>query len=66
LYLSSMQSSARLSALRQDPEFVRYLNTLARAGWFGEGELEGSAKWKEREAQAAKGWLDVRKDTEEE
>lgn len=54
------QAAARLSLLRSDPEFATYLDTLARAGWFGAGEIAGSQRWKEREEEAARAWVKLR------
>lgn len=47
------------SILASDPEYKRYLSDLQRAGFFGT-ELQGSARWQEREKQAAKGWVEAR------
>ena len=39
--------------------YEEFVQNLRRAGFFG-NELEGSQKWKEREAVAQKGWNDTR------
>jgi hypothetical protein len=53
----SSQSSARLSALRQDEQFNLYMTNLLKADWFPAGEIEGSKLWKEREEEAVRGWV---------
>lgn len=58
--MSSHQAAARLSLLQTDPDFVKYLDTLRKAGWFGEGEIAGSQRWKAREEQAAQAWVKLR------
>jgi hypothetical protein len=55
-----MQAAVRLSLLRSDPDFEKYLDTLRRAGWFGEGEIAGSQRWKAREEEAAQAWVKLR------
>lgn len=63
---SGEAGEARLAALKSDEEFGRYMDTLKRAGWFGEGEIEGSQRWKARENEAAQGWLKLGKGAEDE
>jgi hypothetical protein len=50
---------ARLDALRRDTGWRPYVQRLGRAGWFA-GEVEGSARWKEREQQAADAYIAAR------
>lgn len=45
--------------LAKEPGYAKYIKDLAAAGFF-DGEREGSQRWKEREAVAAKGWVDAR------
>ncbi|KAL1407108.1 hypothetical protein Q8F55_006522 [Vanrija albida] len=46
------------AGLESKPEYQKYIADLKTAGFFGD-ELQGSAKWKEREQVAAKGWIDA-------
>lgn len=52
-------ASASVDELKHDAGYARYIEDLRRAGYFGE-EREGSARWKEREVEAAKGWVEAR------
>lgn len=52
-------AEADAAARATDPEYQRYLADLTRAGFFGD-EREGSARWQERERQAAQGWAAAR------
>lgn len=53
------EGDADPAALAKDPEYGRYIRDLRAAGFFGD-EREGSARWHEQEAKAAKGWVDAR------
>jgi hypothetical protein len=46
-------------AEKETDEYRSFLATLTKAGFF-HGELEGSAKWTEREAEAFTGWKSAR------
>ncbi|KZT61276.1 SGT1-domain-containing protein [Calocera cornea HHB12733] len=52
-------AEARVEALQRDPGWAGYLERLARAGWFGE-EIRGSAKWKDKEMQAAEAYVNAK------
>ncbi|BEI84682.1 hypothetical protein CcaverHIS002_0500830 [Cutaneotrichosporon cavernicola] len=51
-------TTASPEGLKDEPGYARYIDDLQRAGYFGE-EVRGSARWKEREVEAAKGWVAV-------
>lgn len=62
VYYSSHQTvknSAKLEALRRDPDFVQYLARLGQSDYF-EGEMRDSKRWKEKEAEAVKMWTAMR------
>jgi hypothetical protein len=42
-------------AEKETDEYRNFLANLTKAGFF-HGEMEGSAKWTEREEEAYKGW----------
>lgn len=44
-----------------DPRYRAYLKNLAEKGFF-EGEVEGSEKWREKEAAAREGWVKAKSD----
>jgi hypothetical protein len=46
-------------AEKESEEYRNFLGSLTKAGFF-HGELQGSAKWTEREAEAFKGWKSAR------
>jgi hypothetical protein len=46
----------------RDPAYVKYLDNLKRAGFFGD-EMEGGEGWTRRMSDAKEGWLRVRGDT---
>jgi hypothetical protein len=46
-------------AVRADPKYGKYIADLTSAGFFGR-EMEGSEKWKSREAEALRGWRSSR------
>lgn len=52
-------ASASPENLKNEPGYARYIDDLQQAGYFGE-EVRGSARWKVREAEAAKGWVAAR------
>lgn len=52
-------TAASPDELQHEPGYARYIDDLQRAGYFGE-EVRGSARWKERETEAAKGWVAAR------
>ncbi|OWZ79274.1 hypothetical protein C366_01997 [Cryptococcus neoformans Tu401-1] len=43
----------------EDKEYAVFLEGIRKAGWF-ENELEGSQKWKEREEEARKGYINAK------
>ncbi|WVQ93806.1 hypothetical protein IAU59_000884 [Kwoniella sp. CBS 9459] len=45
--------------LRSDEGYQQFLANLKKAGWFGD-EVEGSKKWNQREAEALKGYQNVK------
>jgi hypothetical protein len=46
-------------AEKETEEYRTFLGSLTKAGFF-HGELQGSAKWTEREAEAFRGWKSAR------
>ncbi|TXT05023.1 hypothetical protein VHUM_03843 [Vanrija humicola] len=46
------------AGLEDKPEYKKYIADLKSSGFFGD-ELQGSAKWKEKQTVAAKGWIDA-------
>ncbi|CED84976.1 MADS box transcription factor [Phaffia rhodozyma] len=65
LDVSEEAGQVRLDALKRQEDFKTYLHTLEKAGWFGDGEIEGSERWKSRERDAAAGWLKLGKPVED-
>ncbi|TFY65920.1 hypothetical protein EVG20_g5167 [Dentipellis fragilis] len=61
--LDSIKSSAdaRRDALRRDPEYVKYIQSLHSAGYF-QGEIEGSQLWNELEAKAVNIFIQTRQE----
>ncbi|KAG8900124.1 hypothetical protein FRB99_006220 [Tulasnella sp. 403] len=57
----SESTEALKDALRRDPAYKSYLDSLKRAEYFPSTEVEGSAKWNDLESKAAKKWVEVRK-----
>ncbi|KIR43811.1 hypothetical protein I307_00147 [Cryptococcus deuterogattii 99/473] len=43
----------------EDEEYAVFLEGIRKAGWFG-NEVEGSQKWKEREEEARKGYVNAK------
>lgn len=43
----------------EDKGYASFLEGIRKAGWFG-NELEGSQKWKEREKEARKGYINAK------
>ncbi|KAE8543115.1 hypothetical protein D1P53_000602 [Cryptococcus gattii VGV] len=43
----------------EDEEYAVFLEEIRKAGWFG-NEVEGSQKWKEREEEARKGYVNAK------
>ncbi|CAK9779392.1 hypothetical protein CC85DRAFT_288640 [Cutaneotrichosporon oleaginosum] len=52
-------AAASPDELKDQPGYARYIDDLQHAGYFGD-EVRGSARWKTREAEAAKGWVEAR------
>lgn len=57
--VADTDAQGRVQEVGDEPGYRRYIADLKRAGWFGD-EVEGSKRWKEREAEAAKGWIEAR------
>jgi hypothetical protein len=53
------QVETGMDGLRSDPAYQKYVADLGKAGFFGD-EVQDSAEWKKREAEAAKGWIKAR------
>ncbi|KAH6917569.1 SGT1 protein-domain-containing protein [Coprinopsis sp. MPI-PUGE-AT-0042] len=53
-------SEAVKDSLRNNPEYLTYIENLATTNYF-QGEIEGSAKWKELETKAALTFVEVRR-----
>ncbi|KAG9094035.1 hypothetical protein FS749_013255 [Ceratobasidium sp. UAMH 11750] len=56
---TSESRQARMDALRRDPDYAAYIQSLVKAGYFGE-ELPGSQKYKDREQAAADKYIQLR------
>lgn len=54
-----IQNDARKDALRRDPEYKAYIQSLLSAGYF-RGELEGSQLWNTLEDKALEVYLQTR------
>ncbi|TFK57504.1 SGT1-domain-containing protein [Heliocybe sulcata] len=54
-------AQARKEALRRNPEYVKYIQSLVSAGYF-KGEQEGSWLWNELESKAANAFVDARRE----
>ena len=55
------QIQARKEALRHDQEYVKYIESIHRAGYF-RGEIEGSQLWNELEDRALETFLQSRRE----
>jgi hypothetical protein len=55
------QIQARKEALRRDQEYVKYIESIQRAGYF-RGEIEGSQLWSELEGKALETFLQSRRE----
>jgi hypothetical protein len=55
------QSAARLDALHRDTGYLKYISALENANYF-EGQIWDSQQWKAKEREAAKMWLQIRRD----
>ncbi|KAG9104956.1 hypothetical protein FRC06_005023 [Ceratobasidium sp. 370] len=56
---TSESRQARMDALRRDSDYTTYIQSLVKAGYFGE-ELPGSQKYKDREQAAADKYVQLR------
>jgi hypothetical protein len=54
------QAEATKDALRNNPEYITYIETLVSANYF-QGEVEGSELWKGLENKAASTFVEVRR-----
>lgn len=55
------QSAAQLDALHRDSAYLKYISALENANYF-EGQRQDSQQWKAKESEAAKTWLQIRRD----
>jgi hypothetical protein len=55
----TVQAEASVEDFKSDAAYQKYITDLKKAGFFGD-EVEGSAEWKKREVEAAKGWIKAR------
>ena len=61
LFLKIRQSEAQLDALHRDSAYLKYTSALENANYF-EGEMRDSQQWRAKEREAAKVWLQIRRD----
>ena len=59
-YSDSNQVEATKDALRNNPEYITYIENLVSANYF-QGEVEGSELWKALENKAASTFVEVRR-----
>jgi hypothetical protein len=55
------QSAAQIDALHRDSAYLKYISALENADYF-EGQVLDSQQWKAKEREAAKVWLQIRRD----
>ena len=55
------QPAAQLDALHRDSAYLQYTSALETVNYF-EGEIPDSQQWKAKEREAAKVWLQIRRD----
>jgi len=55
------QSAAQLDALHRDSAYLKYISALENANYF-EDQIRDSQQWKAKEREAAKMWLQIRRD----